>query len=273
MWLWVCGLLLGWLLVGELLDDVRLLLRLARAHAHKLVPGGAPPHWRRVTGPSAPTAVVVLLHGLSAHPVLLEDLRERLPPGVASYAPLVRDLGQCTLAAATADLRRDLLAYLAQQPNPALPVILVGQSNGARISCALELELRRHRPAHPVLVCSVVGPLGGSATVDRPLGLLARCLGVVSEINAEELAHQSPVARQLLACLRQPLPAGAGRRRYRLYAGALDTVVTPRAAALPALPGDTRHTVLPSATHLTAVAHAESLLLRDMVLFLASNTR
>ncbi|MBX9744096.1 MAG: hypothetical protein K2X08_02660, partial [Chlamydiales bacterium] len=95
----------------------------------------------------------VLIHGLRSDPAawfkqifLLENYQSELKTHI--FAPVVHNLGICSLEEAARPILEQLGLYIREYPMH--PVCLLGTSNGGRIALWLEQKLREISPSTPI---------------------------------------------------------------------------------------------------------------------------
>jgi hypothetical protein len=228
-------------------------LRRARLAALTDVPRA----WSRIAAPARPTALLVLLHGLNGHPIQFEHLRVRAEPGWAVYNPFVHRLGDDALPAVLRPLQAEIGRFVAQH-GERVPILLVGQSNGARLCGALEVWLRGVA-GNPVFVSAIAGPFRGTTILSLVGGVAQNVFG--PEILAE-LAPDSATATELVAAMAKPTPL---HRRFWFYATRQDDMVRPIESATPQIGQGERAVVLDGYDHAsltTAVAEHQLLAIR-----------
>jgi hypothetical protein len=187
------------------------------------------PHGAALPAGTRGHGLVLLLHGLNGHPAQFHALLARVRsclPRLDCVAPLVLHRGHGGCGELLAHPLGLVDAYVARHGG-SVPVAVVGVSNGGRLACWAEIQLRTRYPSMPVLVSSVAGVLGGTAMmrIVRPLRWINGyhpailedfCVGSVSSQSLKESI--TGVASY---------SEGGGMRRITMYAATQDSRVVP----------------------------------------------
>lgn len=207
--------------------------------------------------------LVVLFHGLNGQPSVWDDYIDcfnRDFPQVDTYFPEIPDGGHRSLHDDTTYVLLDRIVDWINR-NPRKPVAFFGQSNGTRFAVLFETALRERAPQTNVYVSLSSAVLFGTRTVDNANAVLStnefpeRSFGIVSDVNCEELAFGSQVARELVDNAREPLAEGVAERRYVMYSPIHDMLVPNTGSGLPILVPDgqrskqERHYVVTTSGH------------------------
>lgn len=193
-------------------------------------------------------SLIVFFHGLNGRPSVwnthiaeFERLAKNNPEFSAEmFAPQVPSKGHCALNdPRVIELFDGIVEWC--KNNPGKPVTLFGQSNGSRLTLALEVYLRDKCPGTPVLVSSTGGALYGSSTLEMltkyisPQLLEKITFGAVTKVACEQLNYGSESSKKLLNEVRQPLGAAVAQRKYQLFGAFYDSHLLNPASSLPIL--------------------------------------
>lgn len=194
------------------------------------------------------SGLVVLFHGLNGKPSVwnghvqkFEELAVDFPGFcVDLFTPEIPKKGHCALDGK--ELSR-LYCNIAQwaRNNPGKPIVLFGQSNGARIALHLEVLLRKLAPSNPVHLSSTGGVFYGTSMLHKltqkfsPQVLQKLTLGLLTPIACEELKLGGEASKNLLDRARLPLEPDVAGRYYRKYCAVHDSHVREAGSALPIL--------------------------------------
>jgi len=165
--------------------------------------------------------LAVLLHGLQGSPADLADHHRRFEATHAVYSPRIHRAGNCPVDVAAAPVLGAIARHLERHPGTAT-VTLVGLSNGGRIATWIEIELRA--TAVPVFTATLATPFLGSPLAPA-FGWIATSTGWYDKDITDGLHPEVAAQSELLARFGQPLPEGAGRRRWVRFAGTDDFMV------------------------------------------------
>lgn len=114
-------------------------------------------------------ALVVLLHGLFGSPCIWyrqQDLLKQCE-GIDVYAAPVYKRGNCSLEDAAMRIQKVIENYRTKHPNP---IILIGNSNGARVAARVYIDLMKKQESSPnkyhLHLSLIAGALQGCRTID-----------------------------------------------------------------------------------------------------------
>ena len=180
------------------LNSARTSAKLVMHRARLAALTDVPLAWRRVAPPEnglQPKALLVLLHGLNGHPVQLEHMRLRADPAWAVYNPFVHRLGDDRLDFVLRPLKLEIARFI-EAHGEAVPIVLAGVSNGARLCGELEVWLRS-AATNPVMLSGIAGPFKGTKAVTL-MGRLAEKMQIFGADILRELDYKSPTAVRLV---------------------------------------------------------------------------
>lgn len=208
--------------------------------------------WRRVAPPAnglRPKALLVLLHGLNGHPVQLEHMRLRAGPAWAVYNPFVHRLGDDRLQFVLRPLKLEIARFI-EAHGEAVPIVLAGVSNGARLCGELEVWLRA-AATNPVMLSGIAGPFKGTKAVTL-MGRMAEKMQLFGADILRELDYESPTAMRLVGAMAARTQL---RRRFYFYGTRQDSMVYPVESATPHIDQDETRIVVEGYDH-SSITHA-----------------
>lgn len=177
----------------------------------------------------------VLIHGLRSDPAawfeqifLLENHQRKLKTHI--FAPVVHNLGICSLEEAARPILEQLGSYIRHYPMH--PICLLGTSNGGRITLWLEQKLREASPSTPIRISNVAGVHLGTQRMND-LSEFKLTEHWYPESLLEEIKYKSPAATRLIQESSKPMLDG--HRSYEFFATANDLLIPNMDSTLPVI--------------------------------------
>ncbi|MDP1609281.1 MAG: hypothetical protein Q8L98_08230 [Chlamydiales bacterium] len=177
----------------------------------------------------------VLIHGLRSDPAawfrqifLLENRQSEFKTHI--FAPVVHNLGICSLEEAARPILEQLVPYISRYPMH--PICLLGTSNGGRITLWLEQKLREASPTTPIRISNVAGVHLGTQRMND-LSEFKLTEHWYPESLLEEIKYKSPVATRLIQ--ESSNPALNGHRSYEFFSTVNDLLIPNMDSTLPVI--------------------------------------
>jgi len=191
-----------------------------------------------IGNPDTATKMVVLIHGLNAHPSQMdghaEAFRKRCGDDVLIFQVQVHEKGNCHKDVATQKIADVVLPFLRQ--NPRLKLYAHGISNGGRLASLLAIKLWNERIApQRMMVCANSSPFYGTKMMCDPSSssfvrnswkkiVQSPLAGRHSDAIYHDFTWGSQSGRQDIENMRRAAEAGV---RFEFDGGFADSKVTP----------------------------------------------
>ena len=193
--------------------------------------------------PSA-DALCVMLTGLMAPPSVFDDYHDHFAGlddhKITLFQPHIRKLGNCSLEDAAAPIYDEVATWAVN--NPEKPIVLIGISNGTRISGYISSRLKAEQKGNnPIHVSCIAGLFNGTKFVSRPdwpyflQSLWGKIFKIFfSDKLFEEFSWESDRAKQLSSEIEEASKKGV---HYDFYSSASDTQIVPFTSGFPQVTG------------------------------------
>ncbi len=213
--------------------------------------------------------LIVCIHGLCGAPhefkVALDALKSKDLPDTAIYIPYVPNKGKDRLDEMADEIFKSIGAW-ASAEGDRKELVLIGVSNGARISRAIETKLTEENRGkiEALRVVSVVGARRGSSLVNLAcrFGFAWAVSWVIYKPIVEEMPMDSERNRQLDENWNRWIKTGAKDLKcdFTFLASAFDAHVPDHASSLPLMPENikARYGIISDHGHFTAIDGAAS---------------
>ena len=189
----------------------------------------------------------VLIHGLNGQPSIwnghIAELEKMHHTDL--FVPCVPHKGNCSLEEAAIPILNQLLDFIQQHPDK--PICLIGVSNGARLALWLEVQLRKKASHTAIKISNIAGVHLGSSRMNFVASYrCTRWWFRYKPQTLEELAFNSPKAKQLINAVREPFE---GTRDYEFFASTEDFHIPETDSSLPNLDKGEKHHLISGYAH------------------------